>query len=87
MPAGSITLSQVAALTPTLAVACDRCTRARKYRLDTLIAQHGPGFGIPDLLALLSAGCPKRSPGAYDLCGIYAPDLTKLFLWQRGRSP
>lgn len=60
MPGGSITLGQVAAHTATLAVACSRCDRAGRYSLDTMIAKHGPQFGIPDLLRLLSADCPKR---------------------------
>ena len=38
MADGSITLFQVAAHTKVLAVACSRCDRAGRYRLDTLIA-------------------------------------------------
>jgi len=56
-----------------LAAACSRCDR---YRLETLIARHGADFGIPDLLAVLSADCPKRkSISVYDLCGIHCPKL------------
>jgi hypothetical protein len=55
MASGSITLDQVAAHITVLAVACSRCDRAGQYSLDTLIARHGPGFGIPELLGLLSA--------------------------------
>jgi hypothetical protein len=72
--AGSITLDQVAAHTAVLAVACSRCDRAGRYTLDTLIARHGPGLGIPELLRLLSKDCPKRqSLSAYDLCGVPLP--------------
>jgi hypothetical protein len=60
MASDSITLDQVAAHTAVLAVACSRCDRAGKYGLDTLIARHGPGLGIPELLRLLSDDCPKR---------------------------
>jgi hypothetical protein len=31
-----------------LTAACSRCDRAGRYGLDTLIARHGPGFGVPD---------------------------------------
>ena len=56
---GSITLGEVADRTAVLAVACSRCERAGRYRLDALIARHGPAFGIPDLLRVLSEDCPK----------------------------
>jgi hypothetical protein len=73
---GSITLGQVATHTAVLAVACSRCDRPGRYNLDPLIARHGPGFGIPELLRLLSDDCAKRkSLSAYDLCGIHCPDL------------
>jgi hypothetical protein len=50
--------------------------RRYSYSLDTLIARHGPGFGIPELLRRLSDDCPKRqSLSAYDLCGVHCPDL------------
>jgi hypothetical protein len=69
MPSGSITLAAVAERTAILAVACSRCERAGRYRLDTLIAQHGAAFGVPMLLRLLSQDCPKRaSVSVYDLC-------------------
>jgi hypothetical protein len=51
---GSITLGAVAAHTAVVTVACSRCDRAARYRLDRLIARHGPACGIPDVLRLLS---------------------------------
>jgi len=81
MIAGSITLGDVAGRTDTLAVACSRCDRAGRYAVATLIERHGPAFGIPDLLRMLSADCPKRaSVSAYDLCGIHCPGLPALFV-------
>ena len=81
MPTGSITLAQVATCTSSLGIACSRCDRAGRYNLGTLIARHGPNFGIPLLLEVLSTDCPKReSLSAYDLCGIYSPDLSALFM-------
>ena len=81
MSEGSITLGDVAEHTTVLAVACTRCERAGKYRLETLIARHGADFGIPDLLRLLSDDCVKRaSVSAYDLCGVHCPELPGFFL-------
>jgi hypothetical protein len=78
---GSITLGDVAEHTTVLAVACSRCERAGRYKLDALIARHGVGFGIPSLLRLLSDDCPKRkSVSAYDLCGVHCPELSSFFL-------
>jgi hypothetical protein len=78
---GSITLGEAAEHTAVLTVACTRCERAGRYRLDTLIVRHGEDFGIPDLLRHLSADCPKRrSITVYDLCGIQCPELPAFFL-------
>jgi hypothetical protein len=78
---GSIKLGAVAERTANLNVACSRCERVGRYNVNALIAQHGPNFGIPMLLRLLAADCPKRkSVSAYDLCGIHCPDLSALFL-------
>ena len=68
-----------------LNVACSRCDRAGRYKLDVLIARHGPNFGIPMLLRKLASDCPKRkSVSAYDLCGIHCPELSALFLNRPG---
>jgi hypothetical protein len=79
--ARSITLGEAAEHTAVLTVACTRCDRVGQYRLDTLIARHGEGFGIPKLLRLLSKDCVKRaSVSAYDLCGVHCPELPGFFL-------
>jgi hypothetical protein len=49
---GSISLGDVAERTAVLAVAGNRCERAGRYKLDTLIARYGADVGIPDLLRL-----------------------------------
>jgi hypothetical protein len=80
-PAGSIILADVAERTAVLAIACTRCDRAGKYSMDTLIDRYGLAFGVPALLRLLSADCPKRrSLSASDLCGVHCPELSALFL-------
>ena len=80
-PVGSITLGEVAEHTAVLAMACSRCDRIGKYRLETLIAGYGEDFGIPELLRQLSKDCPKRkSISTYDLCGVHCPELPGFFL-------
>ena len=81
---GSISLSEVSEHTAVLTVACNRCERAGRYHLDTLIARHGADFGIPALLRQLSDDCPKRkSITVYDLCGVHCPELPSFFLGKR----
>lgn len=78
---GSISLADVAARTDTLVVACTRCDRAGRYSVHTLIERYNRRLGVPRLLDMLSADCPKRkSLSAYDLCGIHCPELSTLFL-------
>jgi hypothetical protein len=78
---GALSLADVAARTDVLAVACSRCTRSGRYCLDTLIKQYNRRLGVPELLAKLSADCPKQlSVSAYDMCGAHCPELCALFL-------
>jgi hypothetical protein len=78
---GSITLADVAEHTTALTVACSRCERVGRYNLHILIARHGGGFGIPNLLRRLSKDCVKRATvSAYDLCGFHCPELPSFFL-------
>jgi hypothetical protein len=84
---GALTLVQVASRTEVLAVACNRCDLAGRYKLDTLIARHGARFGVPALLRLLSVDCPKRKSGSvYNRCGVNCPDMSALFAVQRSLS-
>jgi hypothetical protein len=82
---GSITLGDVAEHTTVLAVACSRCERVGRYNLHILMARHGEGFGIPNLLRLLSKDCVKRaSVSAYDLCGVHCPEFPLVLSGQGG---
>jgi len=79
-PRGALTLADLAGRTEELAVACNRCERAGRYRLAKLTDRHGPALALPELLRLLSADCPKRAaPSAYDICGAHFPGLPGLF--------
>lgn len=78
---GYITLTEIAARTDTIEVACTRCPRRGRYRMATLIARFGPD-GDGTWLTRLSADCPRRldpAPSIYELCGIHCPDLPALF--------
>ena len=80
MESGMITLGQVESRTEVLAVACTRCDRVGSHPVATLIRRFGPEFTIPDLLRVLSQGCPiSESAGATDPCGIHCTDLANLF--------
>jgi hypothetical protein len=82
---GSITLRQMAERTAALAIACDRCDRAGRYSLKTLIDRYGVSYAVTLLLGDLSADCPKRiSATMDDRCGIHTPDLSWLFLGDVG---
>ena len=43
-----------------LAVACWRCERRRRLRLDRLITEHGAEVSLPELCDRLAGDCPKR---------------------------
>jgi hypothetical protein len=80
MPSGLITLGEVAARTNELAIACSKCDRTGRYRLEPLIQRYGRQFAISDLLRTLSVGCPMwESVDPCALCGINCPDLARLF--------
>jgi hypothetical protein len=75
---GSIMLGAVAARTAVLAVACTQCSRSGRYRVATLIEQHGAGCAIPDLRRVLVSDCPKRG-NAHGGCDVWFPELPALF--------
>jgi len=76
----SITLGELRGLLPMLEIACRRCNRRGRLRLDRLIAEHGERAGLPDLRVLLAADCPHiRSAEIANRCGVHFPQLPKLF--------
>jgi hypothetical protein len=77
MVAGTIRLGEVAARVRIIDVHCDRCGRRGMLNTLRLLDVHG-NLPIPELLAILSADCPRRiEEKAHDPCGIYAPELQK----------
>jgi hypothetical protein len=60
-----------------LHLACDKCARVGSYVVVNLVLAHGIDKGLPDLLAELSADCPKRAGQGLgtDRCGaVYRPE-------------
>jgi hypothetical protein len=54
---GAIILSDIRE--PTIVIVCEQCGRQGTYGVGRLIARYG-NAGLPDMLNLLSADCPKR---------------------------
>lgn len=54
-----------------LALACEKCARTGNYAVASLIATHGAGERLPDLLAWLTRDCPTRAGHGLgtDRCG------------------
>ena len=64
-----------------LEVACHRCERRGRLRIERLIAEHGTG--VLDLCAIIAADCPRmRNPSTsiYERCGVHFPELPRWFL-------
>jgi hypothetical protein len=59
---GAVIFGELAGHLETLRVACGKCGRAGRYRLERLIAVHGRDAKIPDRLSKISADCPE-APG------------------------
>jgi hypothetical protein len=67
MPRDAITLSDMRV--PVLTVVCEPCGRRERYDVERLTRQYGWDAKLPDLLARLTADCPKRgSVSIYDRC-------------------
>lgn len=72
--AGAVLLRDFPA--PVLRVACGACGRAGRYGVPALVERFGPAAGLPDVLAVLAADCPRRGAGRFsDPCGARFPDL------------
>lgn len=75
-----LALGEIAARTSMLEIACSRCERRGRYRLDTLIARHGAGAGVRVIVPELTADCPQReSPALMERCDVLFPELPTLF--------
>lgn len=63
MASGALTLRDLLARGDRrLVVTCETCGRRGSYALARMIARHGPGKPLPELLTDISADCPRRDP-------------------------
>jgi hypothetical protein len=58
-PPGFVTLGQIAGRLAVLDVACNRCDRRRRLRVDRLMVAYGPDLPIPELRHLAATDCPR----------------------------
>ena len=81
MPTGFLTLADIAGHVTTLEVACNRCDRRGRLRIDSLVTAHGPALPLPELRRIVAADCAKMQTGhMHDVCGVHFPGLSRLFL-------
>ena len=56
---------------------CRKCDRRGRYRIDSLVGRYGLDMRLPEMIAHISADCPRRSAAAVtsDHCGAYIENL------------
>jgi hypothetical protein len=82
---GAITFGDPAGKLEVVRVACERCSRAGRYRLRRLIARYGREGTIADFMYGVSAGCPQREAAHIpQRCRVTCRDLLKVAL---GHTP
>jgi hypothetical protein len=63
-----------------LEVACWRCERRGRLRIERLIVEHGAAMDLPTPGTILAGDCPRvRSVGINDRCGAHFSQLPRLF--------
>jgi hypothetical protein len=68
----ALILGEVAERTPTLELACGICERRGRFVMARLLRDHGLALPMPELLALLTADCPRRAdPSVAEPCGAH----------------
>jgi hypothetical protein len=78
---GALTFGDLDGKLAVLRVACHKCDRSGQYPVANLIERRGPDAKLPDLLAEITADCPKRANNRVamlDLCGAHFLDLVGL---------
>jgi hypothetical protein len=55
-------------------LACRRCERRGRYRVDGFLEEHGPDIALPDLRPKLAVGCALVGHRSTS-CGVYYVDL------------
>jgi hypothetical protein len=76
---GAIILSDLIGKLDVLRVACSKCERAGRYRLDRLSKDRGHEAKIIDWLDEITADCPKKiAHNMNDPCGARCPKLARV---------
>jgi hypothetical protein len=76
MSDGALRLGALRGRLAMLDVACRRCERRGRLRLDRLLAEHGPEMPLPELRMILAGDCPHAgSVSIYDKCRVHFPQL------------
>ena len=76
---GAIIFSDLIGKLDVLRVACDKCGRAGRYRLNHLIESRGRDAKLVDWLDEITAGCQQKAARNWsDQCAARCPDLPKL---------
>jgi hypothetical protein len=73
---GAITFNDLHCRIRMLRVVCGKCARAGRYSVERLIDRRGCDGRVVDLLADLSAECPRRIANSFnDQCNAHCPDI------------
>ena len=76
---GAIIFDDLTGKLDVLSVACDKCGRAGRYRLNRLIENRGRDANLVDWLDEIAAGCPKRITVNWnDRCRAQCPELARV---------
>ncbi len=76
---GAIIFGDLTGKLDVVRVACDKCARAGRYRLNHLIEHHGREANLVDWLAGIAGDCPKRTTVNWnDRCRAQCPDLPRV---------
>lgn len=76
---GAITFDDLRSRLRMLCVACGKCGRAGRYSVERLIDCRGYDGKVVDLLADLSAKCPRRIANSFnDQCNAHCPDIPRV---------
>jgi hypothetical protein len=76
---GAITFDDLRSRLPTLRVVCGKCGRAGRYSVERLVDRRGCDGKVVDLLAELSADCPRSVANSlYDRCNAHCPDIPRV---------
>jgi hypothetical protein len=79
---GAILLGDWIGKADSIEFACNRCSRTGRLTVVGLLDRFGADAPMTEVLAALSADCPRRlnpSQALTDLCGIHTPQASRLF--------